>query len=617
MSKILIVEDELLIAENLAIKLKKFQYEVADIVSSGKAAIEKVQLHQPDLILMDIAIKGELDGIQTAELIKENHNVAIVFLTAYADDKTLERASLTGCYGYILKPFKDRELHATIKIAINKHQEQNLIQTSLNEVTELLSEYSAEKSHIYEDSLTKLPNQLMLRELFSYLLSFVKSTPNPESSNTSYPQNSSAKKLLGVMYIKPYRFERIVASLGNKSDLLIVEITKRLAHITSDLKYQCATIKLQSSDFGILLSGLSQRHIASDLAQSILNEFRQPLIVNNEKIFVTLSIGISFYPFDNLGIEKLLEQANQAMLYAENQGSNKYQLYTSAFRIMNTDVVFDLSLEADLHQAIENNQLELYYQPKVNLETGKIYSAEALLRWNHPSLGVVSPNKIFPIAEATGLNDRIGDWVLKEACKQTKQWHQQGFNFIKVAVNLSGQQFKQSDLFHKLTQLLFDLNIEAKFLELELTEQILVENVKSNIQKLNLIKELGIQIALDDFGTGYSSLSYLHQFPFDILKIDRCFVTNIDCNHKNAVIVQSIIQMAHKLGLKVVAEGIETQAELDFLIGNQCNEIQGYLFSRPLPVKDFEKLLAENITFSNFLVKSQPNVEDEFVKYIT
>ena len=262
-----------------------------------------------------------------------------------------------------------------------------------------------------------------------------------------------------------------------------------------------------------------------------------------------------------------------------------------------SNVSGDLSLEADLHQAIEKNQLELYYQPKVNLKTGKFVSAEALLRWNHPKFGIITPNKIIPLAETTGLMDKIGKWVLRQSCNQIKIWHQGKFDFLKIAINLSGHQFKQSDLFHQLTQLLFELNINPEFLELELTEQVLVEGVKPNIQKLNMIKNLGIKISLDDFGTGYSSLGYLHQFPFDVLKIDRCFIQNINQNAKNAVITKSIIDMAHQLDLTVVAEGVETQAELEFLIANKCDEVQGYLFARALPVRDFEKLLKNDHIF--------------------
>ena len=603
-TKILIVEDELLIAENLAIKLKKLGHQVVDIVSSGKAAIKKASFHNPDLILMDIAIKGDLDGIQTANAIKETQNLAIIFLTAYADDKTLERASLTGCYGYILKPFKDRELHAAIKIALKKHQEQIIIQESLTEVTELLGEYSAQKSHIYEDELTKLPNQLMLRELFTYLLSTDSNSSSPDRSSPTEVKGEVKKKLLAFIYLKLDRFERIVSSLGNnQSDLLIKSVAKRLTEITNSFDYEGVTVRLGYNEFSILASGLPKRQIASNFAQQILDKLRQPFLINEQIIFVTASIGIAFYPFDSLTIERLLEQAKQAMLYTQDRGGHKYQLYTSAFRIMNSNVTSDLSLEADLHQALESNQLEIYYQPKINLKQGKILGAEALIRWNHPQLGIIAPNKILPVAEASGLMGDIGNWVLKNACNQIKIWQQNGLDFLRVAVNLSDYQLKQADLFHQLTQLLFELNIEPQSLELELTEQILVENVKANIQKLDLIKNLGIRISLDDFGTGYSSLSYLHQFPFDVLKIDRCFIKNIDRNQKNAVITKSIIEMAHQLGLKVVAEGIETQAELDFLIKHQCDEVQGYLFARPLPVKDFEKLLKSDFSLIDFLTE--------------
>ena len=590
-TKILIVEDELLIAENLAIKLKKLGYLVVDIVSSGKSAIEKSLARQPDLILMDIAIKGNLDGIQTAQKIKENQNVAIIFLTAYADDKTLERASLTGCYGYILKPFKDRELHAAIKIALKKHQEQIGIERSLVEITELLGEYSAEKSHIYEDELTKLPNQLMLRELFTYLLSII-------DLSTIKSKDNINKKLIAFLYIKLDRFERIISSLGQKdSDSLIKLVANRLQEAIAGLTYENVITKLQYDEFSILISGVEKRQTASDFARTVLDRIRQPFIVNNKKIFLTSSIGISFYPFDHLVVERLLEQAKEAMLYGKERGGNKYHLYTSAFRIMNSNTSINLTLEADLHEAFEFDRLELYYQPKVNLKTGKVTSAEALLRWNHPKLGLVMPDKIIPLAEASGLMENISNWVLKQACSQIKTWHESGLDFLQVAVNLSGHHFNQVDLFHQLTQLLFEIDIEPEFLELELTEQVLVENVKANIKKLDLIKDLGIKISLDDFGTGYSSLGYLHQFPFDILKIDRCFISKINSNHKNAVITQSIIEMAHKLNLKVIAEGVENQAELDFLLANNCDEVQGFFFARPLPVDEFEKLIQSDRLF--------------------
>jgi len=313
-------------------KLKKLKYNVVDIVSSGHAAIKKVKKHNPDLILMDIAIKGEMDGIETATMIQEDHNIAIIFLTAYADDKTLERASLTGCYGYILKPFKDRELHATIKMALKKHQEQLGIEKSLVEVTELLGEYTLEKSHVYQDDLTKLPNQLMLRELFGYLSSGLEKSSNP---NDSEDQSNINKKLLSVIFVKLDRFERILTSLGNeKSDSLIKAVAERLTETTHTYSHEGILVKLEYDEFCILLSGLEYRQIASNFAQLTMEQLRQPISLNGENIFLTASMGISFYPFDNIEIEHLLGQAKQAMTYAQEQGGNKYKLYTSAFRII-------------------------------------------------------------------------------------------------------------------------------------------------------------------------------------------------------------------------------------------------------------------------------------------
>ena len=611
---ILIVEDELLIAENLAMKLKKLEYNVIDIVSSGQAAIKKVQKCVPDLILMDIAIKGQIDGIETASLIQENHQIPIIFLTAYADNKTLERAATVGCYGYILKPFQDRELHASIKMALKKHQDQLIMEKSLVEVTELLAEYSQDKSHVYEDSVTKLPNRLMMDELFSLLSSQLENFSSVSDNSNNNISNIN-KQLLSVIYIKLDRFERIFASLDQeKIDLLIEELAQRLAKHTKDYSYEGILVSLEYSEFCILLSGLEHRQIALDFAQLTLEQICQPLTIDEKSIYLTASIGISFYPFNHMEIEQLLAQAKQAMTYAQELGGNKYKSYTSAFRIINTNNSNDLALEADLHRAIEQNKLELYYQPKVNLVTGKIHSAEALIRWNHPRLGLLFPNKIFPLAETCGLMDKLGEWVLKTACHQTQLWHQAGFNFLRIAFNLFGHQFKQNDLFHRLTKLLFEFNLDPQHIELELTEQILAENVQSNIQKLNLIKKLGITITLDDFGKGYCSLSNLHQFPFDILKIDRCFISKINQNPHNAVITKSVIEMAHQLGLKVTGEGVETQADLDFLIKHKCDEVQGYFIARPLPVNDFEKLLKQNKCFITAL--PQVSEANQYFRYV-
>jgi EAL domain-containing protein (putative c-di-GMP-specific phosphodiesterase class I) len=227
----------------------------------------------------------------------------------------------------------------------------------------------------------------------------------------------------------------------------------------------------------------------------------------------------------------------------------------------------------------------------VNLQTGQIIGAEALVRWQHPERGLVSPDKFIPVAEETGLIIPIGEWVLHTACKQTKVWQNAGFDSLRIAVNLSSRQFSQIDLRHQLVQILMETGLDPKFIELELTESMLVQNTEVAIRRLNALKSLGVEIAIDDFGTGYSSLSYLQQFPFDILKIDRCFIRNIADNSNNAAITKAIIEMAKSLNLKLIAEGVETEEELSFVCKHKCDVMQGFLFSRPLPVKEFEQLL--------------------------
>ena len=583
--KILIVEDELLIAENLAMKLENLNYNVVGIVSSGKAAIKKVNTLNPDLILMDIAIKGNMDGIQTTEAIRANHDIPVIYLTAYADDATLERASKTGCYGYIIKPFKDRELHAKVKMALSKHQEQAAIYNSLKTT---ISEYAAKNRNTVIDSLTQIPNHLFLRDIFDL---FVAKYENYSSENSA-----DNHKLLAIACFSIDRFERVQKFFGeDNKNLLLKKLVDKINKLTDSFynSNNSAIVRLQDDEFAIFLSGIDTKKAATDFATLILQELKDSFIIDSHEIFLSVSIGISFYDSEKPCLDLLLKQAQKAMTYAQRQGGNQYKLHTLSLDTIVSDRAKDISLETDLHYALKRQELEIYYEPKVSLNTGKIVGVEALLRWNHPQLGLIYPDKVISVASATGLIKPIEEWVLKTACKQTKIWHKSGFDFLNIAVNISGHQFKQSDLFHRLTQILSDSALEAKFLELELTEQTLVDNIKTNIQKLNLIKKLGIKISLDDFGTGYSSLGYLQQFPFDHLKIDRCFIKNIDQNPKNAVITTTIIEMAHQLDLKVIAEGIETKAELEFLQQHQCDEVQGYFISRSLSAKEFSLLLAQ------------------------
>ena len=590
---ILIVEDELIIARQTAKKLTKLGYKVDRIVSSGDAALECVSHKKPDLILMDIAIKGAIDGIETAGQIKEIADIPVIFLTAYANDETLDRASKVGCYGYLIKPFREKELQASIKMSLSKHQEQFIIKQSLQDT---INEYSSHFDDVYLNDLTNLPNKFFLRDSFDYLKSSLSGDNNVQIKDENL--SSVKASLIAVFNISMDRFLKVNNCLNQQQkNVFIQNIAQRLNEYVNSCDFPGIIIHLKEDNFLVMIP-VDKQIRASRYGQEILRVLRKAFYIDIHEIFISASIGIAFYPSDHQDLEELLEQAEKATQYAQTQGGNRCQLFTFALNIKHPQAAENLTMEAELHRALDKQELELYYQPKIDLKNNLVVGAEALLRWNHPNLGRISAERFITVAEESGLIKPIGNWVLQEACKKAAIWNAQGLNCLRIGINISGFQFKQSDLFHTITKVLFDTSLDPQCLELELTEKILVENIKTNIQRLHLIKKLGIKIALDDFGTGYASLGYLQQFPFDLVKIDSCFIRHINKNKVNAVITENIIRMAHELGLKVVAEGVETKTELQQLKQYKCDEVQGFYYSLPLGAEGFEKL-AMNINKSS------------------
>lgn len=412
--KILIVEDELIVAENIARHLKQQGYEVVAIVDSGEAAIQEATQQQPDLILMDIMLQGEVDGVQATAAINAQMTLPVIYMTAYADDETLNRAKATHPYGYLVKPFKPHDLKTSIEIALQKY---------------------------HADSATR------------------------------------------------------------------IQYAKRLCRAEEKISY----------------------------LKTLLHE------------------------------DVLPEQPGAA-------------------------VRDNLPMEVDLRRALERCEFYLVYQPRVELASGRVSGAEALIRWQHPNQGTISPVDFIPVAESTGLIDPLGEWVLQTACQQLRAWQQSGLA-LTIAVNLSGYQLKQPNLYQQIHEILRKTELDPQSLELELTESMLIEDIELASRQLHGLKDMGLQIAMDDFGTGYSCLSHLHRLPFDTLKLDRSFVRHIDRNSKNGAIAVAIISMSQQLDLRVVAEGVETPAELAFLRDHACDEMQGFLFSKALPASEFEALV--------------------------
>jgi predicted signal transduction protein with EAL and GGDEF domain len=341
-------------------------------------------------------------------------------------------------------------------------------------------------------------------------------------------------------------------------------------------------------EFMLILTGLKEVTQITSLAEKLLATLSSPLKLESIEILVSGSLGISIFPQDGSDQETLIRNADAAMYNAKSQGRNNYQLYSIH---MNAQAKEKLQMEEALRKALVREELVLFYQPKQHISSGQITGVEALIRWQHPQLGLLYPVEFISLAEETGLIVEMGDWVLRTACLQNKAWQEMGFVQIRVSVNISAIQFQRDDFVQRVLIILRETGLEPDWLELELTESMVMRNAPMTIEKLNQLRELGVKISIDDFGTGFSSLSYLKLFPIDILKIDSSFIQDVSTDSRDAAITKTIIALARRLKLTVVAEGVETYEQLSFLRSRKCNEIQGFIISKPLGVEDITSLL--------------------------
>jgi diguanylate cyclase len=397
-------------------------------------------------------------------------------------------------------------------------------------------------------------------------------------------------KKVAVLFLDLDGFKHINDSLGHLTgDKLLQSVTKRLC----DCVRASDTVSRQGGDeFVVLLSEMQHSEDAAVTARRLLQAVADAHTINQQDLHVSTSIGISVYPEDGLDAETLIKNADTAMYQAKENGRQSYQFFKSS---MNERAVERQSIEEGLRRALERDEFTLNYQPKVNLMTGRITGAEALLRWTHPERGPVSPALFIPVAEDCGLIVSIGNWVLREACKQAQTCVVAGLSLTSIAVNISAMEFRHERFLEGVFEILEETGLDPRFLELELTESVLMKRVEATGSILKTLRAAGVRVAVDDFGTGYSSLSYLRKFPIDALKIDQSFVRHITTSLGETSIVTAIISMGRSLGLRVIAEGVETQEELAFLQAQECEEAQGYYFSRPLPLGQFIKLLETGI----------------------
>jgi len=418
------------------------------------------------------------------------------------------------------------------------------------------------------DKLTGLPNRALFRERAAQSLDRARRT----------------QQKVGILYLDLDRFKHINDSLGHEAgDQLLEQVAKR---ILSSVDEADTVARLGGDEFAILVPALDDPEIPAKLARRLLKKFSAPFNLKPRPVFMSPSVGIAISE-NGVSLETLLTQADTAMYRAKESGRNNFAVWSQE---MNEASKQRLLLETHLHSAISHNELRLVYQPKVSLQTGNVVGVEALIRWHHPTLGVISPGVFIHLAEESGLINQIGEWVLQTACEQARSWYDNGFTDLTVAVNLSSRQFQGQNVADLVSRILRNTNLPAHLLELELTESVAMSGDEATVTTLRDLQAMGVHCTIDDFGTGYSNLSYLSRFPIGSLKIDKAFVAQID-KSGDAAIVLAVIAMAHGLGLSVVAEGVETPEQAAFLAEHNCDQMQGFLFSKPIPPEELENLL--------------------------
>ncbi len=557
---IMMIDDEPIVMDVLETTLMDFGYQFFDKIEDSRKAIDAIDRKRPDLVLLDLNMP-HVDGFDILKELRANPDtrfLSVIVLTSSNEPCTKLKALELGATDFLAKPIDRSELVLRIQntLTVKAYQDQLA----------------------YYDSLTQLPN----RKLFLDRLDW------------SIKCAAREKTKVAVMNLAVDRFQQVNELLGTQAgDELLVMISQRLVQIlrgndtvgrgVGETNWRNVA-RLSGDEFSILLADIRETHQITGIANRIRDIMNEGFTINDREIFVTTSIGIATYPDDADNTDDLMKCAGGATAYAKEKGRDCHQFYSSEINALSQRRT---ELEHSLRRVLERNELRLFYQPKICTKTEKVLGAEALLRWDHPEHGFISPTEFIPIAEETGVIVQLGEWVLREACEQTAQWNDMGLDDLKISINVSALQFRDNQFPHTVQKILQETKLNPDNLIIEITEGVLIGDKDRIGDLLFKIKTTGAMLSIDDFGTGYSSLGYLKIFPIDELKIDRTFIIDVPGDEDSSAIVKAIVAMAKSLGLTVVAEGIETRDQLAFLKGLSCDAIQGFYYARPLPAFEF------------------------------
>ena len=563
---IMMVDDEATTMEVMQAFLEDAGYERFELIENSSSAMIKIEELRPDILLLDL-VMPQVTGFEILQQIRDHSllsHLPVIILTSSSDADTKLKALDQGATDFLSKPVDPSELVLRVRNTLAAKAYQNQL--------------------AYYDSLTKLPNQKLLHDRLTWFL------------QRAARQNEN----LVLLHITLDQLKRVTNTLGPQvGDQIIIQVSERLyssirnsdmvGHGKGDTREIDSLFQIGRDEFTLLCPNMSQVNHATKIAARILKVMEKPFNANGTDVYIWPNIGIASYPADAKEITQLIQCAAGASDQAMRQGKGAFHFYSSD---LNSENLGKLRLEADLRHAIENNELVLHYQPQVDVKTGHIKGVEALIRWRQSDGNLRSPAQFIPLAEDTDLILPIGEWVIQEACAQMARWKTQGIE-LQVSVNLSLKQFRADNLVPFVNQTLVHYDLDGRFLTLELTESLVMDNPEQAVTTLNQLIALGVKLSIDDFGTGYSSLSYLKRFPLHELKIDRSFLKDMTTDYEDRALVSAMIYLAHEFNLKVIAEGVENQDQLEMLVDLGCDQYQGFFFSRPICEQDLTPMVSE------------------------